>query len=97
MLRIFIRKEDKKSAVERIVASTVYNDDPVRFMALAYVKGFVVENFLPFSLFDGELPAEWAQVLVHENEDLKAALVARMGSKNVSTAIQDTSTFLVLL
>lgn len=77
------RKEEKRSAVESIITSKLYNDDPVRYMALSYVKSHVVERFLPFSLYDEGGTAEWLEVLVNNDPEQKGALVPRLGSKQV--------------
>lgn len=60
-----------------------YKDDPARYMALAYVKAFVVEHFVDFSMCDGEKrQSSWLHLLGHK-EDYIVELKAKLRTEEV--------------
>ena len=77
------RKEEKKSLLEGILTSTLYVDDPVRFMSLRYVKDFVVESFSPFSLLDKDSTSQWVELVGSKDRENTSALVKKLGPKQV--------------
>ena len=77
------RKEDRKSALEGILTSRLFTDDPVRFMSLRYVKDFVVESFSPFSLLDKDSTSQWVELVGSKDGENTRALVTKLGPTQV--------------
>lgn len=48
------RKHANKSAAEAILYSKLFKDDPVRYLALSYVKAGVIGQFARLSVCDRE-------------------------------------------
>lgn len=57
----------KLSASESALSATLCRDDPVRYMALSYVRTHVLRLFMPLAIYDDEAAALFFQLVGHKS------------------------------
>ena len=77
------RKRERSTDVEEIMNSNLFKDDPVRYLALEYVKTHVIQQWTPFSQYDKEDQKRFL-LMYGENSPTANGVLTRLGSKGVS-------------
>ncbi|CAM9758774.1 unnamed protein product [Pylaiella littoralis] len=79
------KKMSKLSASESALSATLCRDDPVRYMALSYVRTHVLRLFMPLAIYDDEAAALFFQLVGHKSPytqellpEMRAQQVKRM-------------------